>query len=166
MIDVIHYFCAVAGVCMLALCACQSEPGEADEEAMAHIRKLHETDWAASKAHDIETLRSLWTEDCVLLPPGQEPVVGDEALWAYMQEQLPEMKKVEILEYYHDFEEIKIVGDWAYEWGTFHGSYRPISGGDVMHARSRLFRVLRRQPDGAWKVARAMWHELPTCEDE
>lgn len=29
-----------------------------------------------------------------------------------------------------------------------------------MRERSRLFRVLRRQPDGSWKVHRSIWQPL------
>jgi uncharacterized protein (TIGR02246 family) len=139
----------------------RSKEGDA-AEALARIRELHETDWAASKAYDVETLRSLWTEDCVLLQPGQEPIIGDEALWAYMQAQVPGMQENEILEYRHDFEEVNVLGDWAYEWGTFYGSYRSAAGGKIVHERARLFRMLRRQRDGSWKVSRAIWHTLPT----
>ena len=128
---------------------------------MAAIEKLHETDMAAAKIHDIDTLITLMTDDCILLPPGQEPIRGRDAIWKFMQEQLPENQKYEITEYVQDFDEIKIIGDWAYEWATFHGTYHLKSGGPDMYEKSRLFRILRRQSDGSWKVARAIWHELP-----
>jgi uncharacterized protein (TIGR02246 family) len=128
---------------------------------MAAIQKLHETDMAAAKIHDIKTLITLMTDDCILLPPGQEPIRGREAIWKFMQEQLPENQKYEITEYVQHFEEVKIIGEWAYEWATFHGTYHLKSGGPDLHERSRLFRILHRQPDGSWKVTRAIWHELP-----
>lgn len=127
---------------------------------LAAIEKLHETDMAAAKNHDIDTLITLMTDDCILLPPGQEPIRGREAIWKFMQEHLPESQKYEITEYVQDFEEVKIIGDWAYEWATFHCTYHLKSGGPDLHERSRLFRILHRQPDGCWKVARSMWHEL------
>ncbi|UCE07639.1 MAG: SgcJ/EcaC family oxidoreductase, partial [bacterium] len=125
------------------------------------IEKLHETDMAAAKIHDINTLITLMTDDCILLPPGQEPIRGRDAIWKFMQEQLPENQKYEITEYVQDFEEVKIIGDWAYEWATFHGTYHLKSGGPDLREKSRLFRILRRQTDGSWKVARSIWHELP-----
>lgn len=128
---------------------------------MAVIEKLHETDMAAAKIHDINTLITLMTDDCILLPPGQEPIRGHDAIWRFMQEQLPESQKYKITEYVQHFEEVKIIGDWAYEWATFHGTYHLISGGPDLYERSRLFRILRRQSDGSWKVARSIWHELP-----
>jgi uncharacterized protein (TIGR02246 family) len=128
---------------------------------MAAIKTLHETDMAAAKIHDINTLITLMTDDCILLPPGQEPIRGRDAILKFMQEQLSENQKYEIIEYDQNFEEVKIIGDWAYEWATFHGTYHLKSGGPNLYERSKLFRILRRQPDGSWKVARSIWHELP-----
>jgi uncharacterized protein (TIGR02246 family) len=128
---------------------------------IAAIEKLHEIDMAAAKIHDINTLITLMTDDGILLPPGQEPIRGRDAIWKFMKEQLPENQNYEITEYVQHFEEVKIIGDWAYEWATFHGTYHLKSGGPDLYERSRLFRILRRQPDGSWKVARSIWHELP-----
>lgn len=137
-----------------------AKPKMAQDEDLAGIQHLHETDMAAAKIHDIDTLITLITDDCILLPPGQEPIRGRDAIWKFMREQLPENQKYEITEYNQNFEEIKIIGDWAYEWATFHGTYHLKGGGPDLHERSRLFRILRRQSDGTWKVARAIWHEL------
>ena len=137
-----------------------SRQKSSNDAEMVAIEKLHETDMAAAKIHDINTLITLMTDDCILLPLGQEPIRGRDAIWKFMQEQLPESQKYEITEYVQQFEEVKIIGDWAYEWATFHGTYHLKSGGPDLHERSRLFRILRRQPDGSWKVARSIWHEL------
>jgi len=128
---------------------------------MAAIHQLHEMDMAAAKIDDINTLITLMTDDCILLPPGQEPIRGRDAIWKFMQEQLPENQKYEITEYVQQFEEVKIIGEWAYEWATFNGIYHLKSGGPDLYERSRLFRILRRQPDSSWKVARSIWHGLP-----
>ena len=132
---------------------------------MAAIQKLHETDMAAAKIQDFETLITLCADDCIMLPPGQEAIVGKDAIWAFMQESADEENQFEILEYVHNFDEVKLVGEWAYEWGTFRGAYRPVEGGDTIRVRQRLFRILQRQSDESWKVARAMWHDLPVDEE-
>jgi len=153
------------GTAITVFCMCRSGEDTSQDEALAEIEKLHRTDMAAAKVNDIETLRTLWTDDCVLLQPDQEPIKGREAMWAYMQEALEEQKQYEITEYVHDFEEIEVLGDWAYEWGTFRGAYRPVSGGEEIRERARLFRILKRQPDGSWKCARAIWHQLSVGEE-
>lgn len=133
---------------------------DAGEVGRSAIEQLHRKDWAASRSQDFETLLSLWTEDGVLFPPGRNPVVGKDALRAFFQEQKPELESVRILEYSHDFQEVMVMGDWAFEWGVFHGSAQSIEGGPVVQDSSRIFRVLSRQEDGSWKVARAVWQPL------
>jgi uncharacterized protein (TIGR02246 family) len=134
---------------------------ESNSNDRAAIDALHMQDMAAAKNMDIETLLSLWTDDGVLLQPGQEPLVGRDAIDAYMKKAAQKEEAFEIIEYVHTFEEIKILGDWAYEWGTFKGCYRSKSSTDLIHETARLFRILRKQTDGSWKCARAIWHELP-----
>jgi len=134
---------------------------ERQKTDLAAIEKLHQTDMAAAKIHDIKTLITLLTDDGILFLPGQEPIRGKAAIWKYLQEQLPESQKYEITEYLHVFEEIQVLGDWAYEWGTFTGTYRLKIGGQDLLERARLFRVLRRQPDGSWLFHRAFVQDLP-----
>jgi hypothetical protein len=80
------------------------------------IQKLHKTDMAAAKIHDIHVLIALITDSCILLPPEQEPIRGRDAIWKFMQEQLPENQKYDITKYIQNFEEIKIIGNWPYEF--------------------------------------------------
>ncbi len=130
------------------------------ERRLAEIEAFHVQDQAAAQAKDVPTLRGLWTDDCVLLPPGRLPIVGKEAVWAYLQEQYEELEGVEILEYRQEFQEVTLAGEWAFEWGVFKGAARP-AGEDVQYTRAKLFRVLRRHPSGIWKVARSIWHDDP-----
>lgn len=129
------------------------------------IEKLHQADMVAARVHDIHTLITLWTDDGILFLPGQEPIRGKAAIWEYLQEQLLESQRYEITEYLHQFEEIQVLGDWAYEWGTFTGTYLAKSGGSHLHEQSRLFRILRRQPDGSWKCHHAIAQNLPVEAD-
>jgi uncharacterized protein (TIGR02246 family) len=118
---------------------------------LAAIEKLHRADMAAAKVHDIHTLITLWTDDGILFLPDREPLRGREIICRHMQEQLSESQKYEITEYVHHFEEVQVLGDWAFEWATFSGTCHLKSGGPDIHERARLFRILRRQGDGSWK---------------
>ncbi len=135
-------------------------------EDLEAIETLHRADMTAARIHDIKTLITLWTDDGILFLPGQEPIRGKAAIWNHMQAQLPESLKYEITEYLHRFEEIQVSGDWAYECGTYTGMYRLKSGGPDLHERARLFRVLRRQPDGSWKCHRAFVQDPPMIDTD
>ena len=120
------------------------------------IEELHKTDMKASLEQDFETLISLWTDDGVLILPNQEPVRGIEALRKMMEEQREESKAYSITEYVHDFKEVKVIGEWAFEWGIYRGTMVMKDGGEPVSETGKLMRILKKQPDGNWKVSRAI----------
>ena len=134
---------------------------EKNKKALKAIRELHAKDIAASKARDFETLLSLWTEDAVLLEPGKKPTVGIEAIKAYMEEQKEVSKTYEIRKYEHRWEEIRIIGGWAFEWGYFDAEAEMIGSGKTIAQKGKLLRMLKKQKDGSWKVARVIAHNDP-----
>ncbi len=135
-----------------------------ESEALAAIQELHAKDIEASKARDFDTLLSLWTEDGVLLEPGKEPTIGIEAIKAYMEEQKEASKAYKIKKYKHRWEEIKIIGDWAFEWGYFDVVAEMIATGEVIEQKGKLLRVLKKQKNGSWKAARVIAHYDPDDE--
>ena len=128
-----------------------------NEKYLTELQKLHDLDVKASLEVDIETLVSLWSDDGVLLPEGGKPIIGKDAIGKHLQEYKKEADAFGIIEYSQDFEEIKIIGDWAFEWMIFKGAYRMKETGEVIEQRARAFRLLNRQPDGSWKAARVMY---------
>ena len=94
---------------------------------LGKIIKLDEQDVAASKAQDMATLLTLWDDDGVALPPGGEPVIGIEALTAWLMGQGE--PDYQVTEYVHDFAERQILGHWAFEWGTYLSAAKPIGAG-------------------------------------
>ncbi len=147
-----------------AVSGCRSDRTKTppEQESLAAIEKLHKIDQEASKRGDFDTLLTLMTDDCVLLPPERPPIKGKDAIREYIQGQKEQLHNIEITEYSHDFQEIKILGDWAYEWGYFSNAAR--AAGETIRERGKLFRILRRQEDGAWKVSRSIWNN-DTAQD-
>ena len=127
------------------------------------IKELDRIDIEASKAQDSAVLLSLWDDDGIALPPGEEPIVGKAALRAWLQGSAePDYR---VTEYVHDFQERKLLGDWAFEWGTYTSAAEPLSEGEPIRATGKLLRILRRQTDGTWKVARAIWNHDPKSSE-
>ena len=90
------------------------ENGPSEEDLRA-IERLHQKDMEASRISDFETLRSVVTDDAVILPPGGEPIRGKEELDASFGRMGDGMGQVEVLDYVLDFREAKILGDYAFE---------------------------------------------------
>jgi hypothetical protein len=64
---------------------------------------------------------------------------------------------IEILELVQDWEEVRLLGEFACEQGIVRYAVRDANGA-ILRETQRLVRLLRRQPDGEWRVLRAMWH--------
>ena len=132
------------------------------------IKELHEKDMAASKTKDLAVLVSLCTDDCIMIPPDEDPIIGKEAIKLWIQRNLEQERDYQITEYVHDFKEVNLLGDWAFEWGTFSGTAQPKTGGTPIRSTGKLFRILKQQSDGSWKIARSIWNNdsSPAVDEE
>jgi uncharacterized protein (TIGR02246 family) len=154
----ITYFGFLIGGILSMIGGCKMNGTKDEKVALAAIQELHAKDIEASKARDFDTLLSLWTEDGVLLEPGKKPTVGIEAIKAYMEAQKEASKAYRIKKYEHRWEEIKVIGDWAFEWGYFDAVAEMTATGELIEQRGKLLRLLKKRSDGSWKVARVIAH--------
>ncbi len=110
-------------------------------------------------------LRSLMSDDAVMMPPGSEWIRGKEELDKNFEKISTQLTGVDILEYVQDFEEVQVVGDYAFEWGTVSGTMRTPEGQEV-HSTYHMVRILKRQEDGEWKIHRSIWNGRAPVEEE
>jgi len=75
-----------------------------------------------------------------------------------MEEQKEASKAYVIKKYEHQWEEIKVIGDWAFEWGHFDAVAETVASIETIEQRGKLLQVLKKQKDGSWKVARVIAH--------
>ncbi len=119
------------------------------------INALSQKDIAACMKNDVDTLCSLWTEDGVLLMPGAPPLVGRKAICALLQEQKAKSPGSMTTDYTENWEEVRIIGEYAWQWGKMSQTQADPSGKQET-TRVNAIRILRRERDGSWKVARAV----------
>jgi uncharacterized protein (TIGR02246 family) len=117
-----------------------------DADARA-IREVIETWIAATRAGDLATVLSLMTDDVVFLVPGQEPF-GKEAFSAASKG----MQGIK-LEGQSTVEELSVHGDVAFARARITMTVTP-AGGTPVHRAGYTLSVFRREPGGAWKLAR------------
>jgi uncharacterized protein (TIGR02246 family) len=127
-----------------------------EREDLRAIQRLRDADVAASKAYDAEGLARLFTDDAVALGPGQPPVRGIGSIRAGLQRMVASLD-IEVLDYSEVFEETLLFGDTAVEWGQIEGTERPRGGVDVSRSRVHVMRILRRLPDGNWRIHRTIY---------
>ena len=127
------------------------------EEELRKIEELHERDKEASRTGDFETLRSLFTDDAVLMAPGGPLLRGADQLREQFEQMAEAYRGVDILEYEIEFKEVKILSDYAYEWGTISGSSKT-KDNEIEYSSYNLMRILKKDADGEWKVHRTIWN--------
>ncbi len=139
---------------------------EADVEALHSVREAHD---GAVNAGDLEAYLANCAEDVVLMPPSEPPVVGKEALRAWAQGLFGQFS----FEQTTSSDEVVVTGDWGFDRGTYTITPTPKAVGEAAEGTSieqpeigreldyaqtgKYLWILRRQPDGSWKIARGMW---------
>lgn len=111
---------------------------------------------------DLDTMLKCYAPDVVTMMPFGEPLYGLED-WRKLLERA--FERVYILDLDVDVEEVAVSGDWAFEW---HNEWSTQLLRETEEVRTRYIRgaqLFRRQPDGAWKVARYIANVVPLEED-
>ena len=126
------------------------------EQDRAEIEKAHSQDIAATLSRDTATLTELWTDDAVRLGQGEPDDIGKEAIRATNERQKAATPELRVLSYVPETKELTITDGWAFEWRYFTASYVESPGGEEKRVRGKVLLVLKKQPDGSWKCARAM----------
>ena len=134
-------------------------------EDLQAIEDLHRRDMEASRTGDFETLRSILSDDAVILPPGGRPVRGKAEIDASFARMDAGASGSEVLEYVLDVGEVEILGAYAFEWGEIRGAVR-LQDGEIRRSAHNVMRVLRREPSGGWKVYRSIWNDKPLEDPE
>jgi uncharacterized protein (TIGR02246 family) len=126
------------------------------EAELLAIEELNQRAVDAVLAADVAATLSQWTDDFVMLGPEGPIIHGRDTIASTLEQTRQQGLSLEPLEYVAKFEEIKILGDYAYEWGTYRGKSRQPGRGVTVSYSGKLLRILQRQADGSWKIHRAI----------
>ena len=141
-------------LCLLGCADSGQDPPSTESDAQA-IEQLFDQFTAAFNDEDLEILRSLYTDDALLIPPGQASVIGPDAIidemWA------PTFDGFEV-EAQLPIDEIQSGGEWGFVRGTYQMQLDPRAGGDPISEEGRYIDVVKKDANGVWKIARAIWN--------
>jgi ketosteroid isomerase-like protein len=87
--------------------------------------------------------------------PGAPPLVGKKAICGMLQAQKAQSNSSKTTGYTEDWNEVRVVGDYAWQWGRMSQTETDASGKQET-MRVNAMRILQRQSDGSWRVARAV----------
>jgi ketosteroid isomerase-like protein len=122
---------------------------------LAAIEKLHQQDIDATLSRDPVALTELWTDDAIRLGPGQPAEVGKQAI-RESNERWSARPGLKVLTYVPETKDLTIWGGGAVEWRYYTASVVASPGGEPKQVRGTALAVLKKLPDGSWKVFRAM----------
>ncbi len=154
-----------------SLAACTSRPSEkappggashgASAPDLAAISRIHQEYVAAHNDADADRLMALWTDDAVLMAMDEPAITGKQGIREHYEEffdQNPSRIALSSIE-------TRVAGDWAFErlqvTVTLPGGER-----QDRHADVKYLWILQRQPDGSWKIARAIYNLDGSIDDE
>jgi uncharacterized protein (TIGR02246 family) len=161
----------VLAACLVAagLAACSSRCAESQPPAMAPgataadlaaIGRLHQEYVAAHNASDADRLMTLWTDDAVLMPMDEPAITGRQAIGEHYDEFFDQSPSEVTLESV----ETRVAGDWAFERIQVTVT---LPGGteEHRHADVKYLWILQKQPDGSWKISRAIYNLDGSIDD-
>lgn len=120
------------------------------KEDIQAIKKLA-ADWRSGwLAGDVEALLSLYGDDAVLMPQGHPAIRGKDAIRPLYEAALKEVT----IKSEGTLMDIETSGDWGYFWSTYKLTATPKSGGETIESEGKSLFIVKRQPDGAWKITR------------
>lgn len=151
---IVHAALVGAFVITTACAGAAPEPAMPDMEAdLAAIAKVRDGYAAAFKAGDAVRIAALFTADGQSMEHGQPTASGAAAIESSLTGLFGMVTPGDI-----DITAGKtvVVGDVAYESGTYKNTVTPKDGGMAVTEEGRYLVVLRRQADGSWKLAANM----------
>jgi len=147
-------------VAVLALSACSGSEDSIQTEISAskiELGQMNRDFAAALNAKDAKAAAALYTEDAVLIPPGEALVRGRAAIEEYWEGAIESGGVREVSVETMDALSSGLLG---YETGSF---VLTVNGpdGEAVIDRGRYIELLRREPDGQWLSTHGIWNASP-----
>jgi len=119
----------------------------------AEIIRLGQDQAAAVSSGDLAKWTMTLADDIVVQPPDHSEVSGRAAVVAWAKEAYFDPFKMQLD---FRFDEIEVLGTWAFGRGRFTVALTPSQVGRAMQeATGKFLNIFRRDSSGSWKYARA-----------
>jgi uncharacterized protein (TIGR02246 family) len=121
---------------------------QADVDA---IHALYDQYCLGANTGDLDLFMSVWSDDAIRMGQDIPAVVGKEAVRGFFQ---PMFEGLDTHITLHGDTEVGVSGDMAYGWGNATLSMTPKGGGPTTTVDAKWLDVLKKGPDGSWKIYR------------
>lgn len=150
----------VVGVLLRTICGlvliggCQSASPPSSAEDVREIEAVSAAREAAFNEGDATSIATYFTEDAVLMAPGQPADTGRAAVVEYYQSIFDRYDPELSSHYVH----VEVFGRHAYGRGVAKVTLRPTDGGPAVTSTSKYINILEKQADGTWKTTHDIWN--------
>jgi len=111
---------------------------------------------AAENAGDATAMIDLLAEDAVIMAPDQPVQEGKAACAAFLTDVIASLFEQFDRRIAYVSAEVRVIGEYAFDRGSFAFSIAPRSGGDTSRETGKYLFLYSRAADGSWKIARAI----------
>ena len=109
----------------------------------------------ALRTNDSDALFSFVADDVVMMPPGEAPIRGKDAMRRWYAGFLSQFRTSSLT---LTDREVLAGDDWAVELGTFEWGLLPVAEGEAVVDRGHYMQLWRRVRDDRWQFAREVWN--------
>lgn len=124
---------------------------EIDLKAIDRVRDAHV---AAVNAGDARAWAAQFTDDGVQMPPNAPANVGRTTIELWSKGFMDLFR----LEFALAVDEVRVLGEWAFERGAYTIRVNPKSGGTPMQDMGKYITIYQRKSDDGWRMARDIWN--------
>ena len=165
-----RFLATLAAALVLTQTGCVKSGGESDVDSVISARhmadlqailELEQRVFDAQIAGDFEAWLSLFEEDAIVMEPNIPALTGKAAI---RRRNSPYFEQFHLHEE-SDSREVEVAGDWGYIRAHWIWTLTPKDGGETVKDTGNSIWIVRKQPDGSWKIARGIFNsENPVPE--
>ena len=138
--------------------ACTSSGFDPGAEATALLARDAEWATTASEGKDVEKTISYWSDDAVVIPPGQPIVEGKSALRSFVTDSF----KIPGFKVHWVSRDVRFSPDGKLAYMRSENEMTvPRADGTPIKMSGRAMTIWRRDPDGQWRCVVDTWNEPP-----
>ncbi len=142
---------------VLILTSCSNTTQSPASTSKSELGQMNRDFAAALNAKDAAKAASYYTEDAVIIPPGEAIVKGRAAIEAYWNGAIESggVRDVSV-----ETIDAQSSGDIGYEIGSYSLTANSPTG-EAVRDNGRYIELLRRDPDGRWYATAGIWNAAP-----
>lgn len=131
------------------------------QDARQSLDRFNQEFISACQKMDNPATAALWADDGADLLPGMMPMVGKTRISDWLNSLTPQLAGAKMIYCTVDWQDIQIQGDVAYEWGINRQKIEFPPPQKAFENSGKILLILKRQHDGAWKIALESWNSNP-----